>query len=233
MAEGKKSFILYSDHKETWEELSDEQAGKLIKHIFRYVNDENPELDDPLLKLVFIPMKQSLKRDLIKWEGTRSEKSIGGRFGNLKRWHKDLYNKVKKGEISLEEAEKIASDRKASHTDDIRSHTDTMPSHPIASIAVSDNVNVSVSDIYNTLSKDQVWIEAVLMTLKMRANQAEALKAHLKSFLQQIKATEEINKPIRQIKGHFVHWANKNPVGSKNIVNGVETINFKEKYAKK
>ena len=38
----KKSFLLYADWKETFETLSDDKAGELIKHIFAYVNDENP-----------------------------------------------------------------------------------------------------------------------------------------------------------------------------------------------
>ena len=43
MAEGKKSFILYVDQRGTFNKLSDEQAGKLIKHIFAYVSDEEQE----------------------------------------------------------------------------------------------------------------------------------------------------------------------------------------------
>ena len=33
---GKKSFVLYMDAKELWESLSNEQAGKFIKHIYDY-----------------------------------------------------------------------------------------------------------------------------------------------------------------------------------------------------
>ncbi len=41
MAEEKKGFILYSDIIHTIEKLTDEQAGKLFKHILKYVNDLN------------------------------------------------------------------------------------------------------------------------------------------------------------------------------------------------
>ena len=40
MAKDKKSFILYCDQKGVWDKLDDAQAGKLIKHIIAYVNDE-------------------------------------------------------------------------------------------------------------------------------------------------------------------------------------------------
>ena len=35
MAENKKGFILYSDQKELFEQLPDDKAGQLIKHIFK------------------------------------------------------------------------------------------------------------------------------------------------------------------------------------------------------
>ena len=64
MDKSKKSFILYSDQKELFDQLSDEQAGKLIKFIFSYVNDEEPTTDDLLINLAFTPIKQQFKRDL-------------------------------------------------------------------------------------------------------------------------------------------------------------------------
>jgi hypothetical protein len=68
MAKDKKSFVAYCDWLESFEELTDEEAGKLAKHLFRYVNDLNPEPPDKITKMCFIPIKQSLKRDLVKYE---------------------------------------------------------------------------------------------------------------------------------------------------------------------
>ncbi len=77
MAEDKKGFILYADQRGTFAKLSDEQAGKLVKHIFSYVNDENPE-SDFITELAFESIKQKLKRDLVKWEATRGKRSEAG-----------------------------------------------------------------------------------------------------------------------------------------------------------
>lgn len=63
----KKSFVLYSDIIHSIEILTDDEAGKLFKHILRYVNDLNPTLDDRFLKVTFEPIKQNLKRDLDKY----------------------------------------------------------------------------------------------------------------------------------------------------------------------
>ena len=71
---GKKSFLLYTDQREVFEELSDEDAGKLIKHIFAYVNDEDPITNDKLLKVAFLPIKTQLKRDLKTWENKQEQR---------------------------------------------------------------------------------------------------------------------------------------------------------------
>jgi hypothetical protein len=68
MATNKKSFIAYCDWIETFEELDDAEAGRLVKHLFRYVNDLDPQAVDKLTKMTFIPIKQTLKRDLKKHE---------------------------------------------------------------------------------------------------------------------------------------------------------------------
>jgi len=81
--EGKKSFVLYTDQREVFEELSDEDAGKLIKHIFSYVNDENPETDDKLIRLAFLPIKTQLKRDLKMWDEKKQLRSEAGKKGGL------------------------------------------------------------------------------------------------------------------------------------------------------
>lgn len=86
MAEEKKGFILYSDIIHTIEKLTDEQAGVLFKHILKYVNDENPECEDLITEIAFEPIKQSLKRDLLKWDDKKQKRSEAGIAGATKRW---------------------------------------------------------------------------------------------------------------------------------------------------
>lgn len=84
MAEGKKSIVVYSDWDEYFNDLTDEEAGKLIKHFFAYVNDENPILNDRVLEMAFKPIKNQLKRDLEKWEETKRKRSESGKAGGLR-----------------------------------------------------------------------------------------------------------------------------------------------------
>jgi hypothetical protein len=81
MAKDKKSFVAYCDWLESFEELSDEEAGKLVKHLFRYVSDLNPDAPDKLTKMMFIPIKQALKRDLKKYEGYIQKQVENGKKG--------------------------------------------------------------------------------------------------------------------------------------------------------
>ena len=148
MAEEKKSFILYADLIHTIEKLPNEDAGELFKHILRYVNDKNPTTENILVDVTFEPIKQQLKRDLKAWEGSKEEKSIAGIKGNLKRWNTDLYNKFIAGEMTLDEAQKIAENRRTSQPDNVRSQN-------IAKVAVNDNVTVTVNDTVNDIKEKE------------------------------------------------------------------------------
>lgn len=85
MAEGKKSFVLYADIEESIEDMTNEEAGKLFKHILRYVNDKNPVTEDRIVRANFIPIKNQLKRDLEKWENIRVKRSEAGKASAKKR----------------------------------------------------------------------------------------------------------------------------------------------------
>lgn len=140
MAENKKSFLLYCDIIHTVKKLPIDKAGELFITILEYVNDQNPVINDTIIDLVFEPIKQNLKRSLKDWESKKVEKSDSGKLGNLKRWNPELYNQVILGNLLIEDALIIASNRKISHSD----NTDRTAMQSIANVAVNVNDNVSV-----------------------------------------------------------------------------------------
>ena len=81
MAENKKSFILYADLIHTVKKMPSDKAGELFLTILQYVNDENPTVEDMLVDIAFEPIKQQLKRDLVKWEEFRIKQSDNGKKG--------------------------------------------------------------------------------------------------------------------------------------------------------
>lgn len=78
MAKDKKSFLLYCDIRHTVTKMPDDKAGQLFKHILDYVNDLNPQTDDLIIQLTFEPIKQQLKRDLLKYECIRNKRIEAG-----------------------------------------------------------------------------------------------------------------------------------------------------------
>lgn len=128
MAENKKGFVLYADQKSIIDMLPNDKAGELLKHIFAYVNDENPVNEDPLINLAFEPIKLQLKRDLQKWEETRVKRSIAGSISAEKR--KQQNQQVL---TSVESVEQVPTKSTVIVNDNV-------------------NVNVNVNDINNISS---------------------------------------------------------------------------------
>lgn len=100
MAKDKKSVLLYCDLIHTVSPLTDEEAGRLFKHFLAYVNDLNPQPIDRLTGLLFEPIKQNLKRDLIKWE----EKSQKNKDNARIRWDKNNANASERTEVNANDA---------------------------------------------------------------------------------------------------------------------------------
>ena len=92
MAKEKNSFLLYCDIIHTVEKLDDVQAGKLFKHLLKYVNDQDPTPENALVEIAFEPIKQSLKRDLIKYETIRERNSENAK----KRWNATASDRIPK-----------------------------------------------------------------------------------------------------------------------------------------
>lgn len=84
MAENKKSFVLYTDIIHVFANLTDEESGKLIKHLLAYVNDLNPiPPDNRIIQIAFEPIKLQLKRDLKHWESVINKRKDAGKLGGL------------------------------------------------------------------------------------------------------------------------------------------------------
>jgi hypothetical protein len=221
MAQDKKSFVAYADWKSVFDMLDFEEAGILVKHLFAYVNDEDPELEDRILKIAFEPIKQSLKRDLKKYETTKETKSNSGALGNLKRWNNDLYCSFLAKEITLEKALEVAKHRKESQkVAEIANIAVTV------SDSVNDNVSVTVSDSVILLEKEtkeeikkvfiskneifgkellegQVWIETVSMQNRITP---EEVPKWIDDFNKKLITEIDTKISKKEYASHFSRW---------------------------
>ena len=75
----KDSFILYTEQQEVFDNLSDEEAGQLIKAIFNYVETGEASNLNKTLNLAFIPIRQNIDRNSEKWEETKNKRSEAGK----------------------------------------------------------------------------------------------------------------------------------------------------------
>lgn len=103
MAEGKNKVIVYTDWIHAFEALTDEEAGKLIKHFFKYVNDQEPVLDERILQLTWIPMRLEINKQLSSnnyadrhwnWKGgVTSENRLIRNSSEYAEWRKSVFER--------------------------------------------------------------------------------------------------------------------------------------------
>jgi hypothetical protein len=202
MATGKKSFLLYCDYKATFQELSDSEAGKLIKHIFQYVTDENPELNNRMLKIAFEPIKQQLKRDLKIWEETLVKRSDAGKASAKKR------EQIKQVLTHVESVEHNSTNSTVSVNDNVN-------------VIVNDNVNESVSEIQEITLTD-FKVTPMIKKNILEMNQLHSLwskisklnpedtRCELINFLDEKMALEKKYKNLDDLKSHITNWFKTN-----------------------
>lgn len=183
MAENKKGFILYADLIHTVKHLTSEEKGILLQHLLEYVNDLNPKLDNRLLMAVFEPIKQQLKRDLLHWNNVRDVRSANGKKGGRPK----KLNKPKKANGLFE---KLIKPKKAV-IDNV-------------TVTVTDNVIVKVNDIKKELNNN-LWIEQICMKKKLEIID---VKEYLNIFINDLELKDDLHKPIKELKKHFINWLN-------------------------
>ena len=195
MAENKKSFIMYCDWQETFESLTDEEAGKLIKHFYRYVNDENPVSDNRLIAIVFEPMKAVLKNDLKKYEDKRlkNKENIG------KRWNKK--NTTEYDRIKYDTNYTVNDND--NDNDNVNERENIIPSPEIQKF-IDGNSEKELKDVFIEISKDQRWIETICMNFQLKTKD-KALD-YLEQFMKKLLNEGTDRKSIKDTKSHFARW---------------------------
>tara|TARA_R110000868_G_C10799249_1_gene756938 strand:+ start:514 stop:1116 length:603 start_codon:yes stop_codon:yes gene_type:complete len=181
MAENKKSFVLYTDSQGLVNQLPDDVAGRLLKHIYAYVNDENPITDELLIKIAFEPIKMQLKRDLVKWEQTLESRSKAGK--------------------ASAEAKRLLKENQQNSTN--LTSVDFVQQSSTNS-TVNDNVNVNVNDIYyKELLISESWIE---INAKNNRTTPDKVKLYLTKFNNNLIAQGEKKNNKREYQSHFARW---------------------------
>lgn len=182
MAENKKGFVLYADQVSIFKDLTDEEAGILIKHIFSYVNDENPVLENRLIDMAFKPIKLQLKRDLVKYQSVKERNSANAR----KRW------------------DAVASSGIPKDTKNADKDNDTVKDNDTDTVKVKDINKNTVSEIWFKDLENSSYLERIAMDNKLTIQQ-------VKNKLPEFKPKMNIEyKTFNDLVNHFKNWIIKN-----------------------
>ena len=218
MAENKKSFLLYSDIIHTVKKLSNEQAGELFKHVLSYVNNETPVTDNIIIELVFEPIRQSLKRDLLKYENicnrNRNNGSKGGRPVNPKEPNKPtgLIGNPKnpnKPDSDSDSDSDSGIEKKNINNKSVLKRQNVLD---ITSVVLNpenltnEQLSARQKKIWDEALVSQVWIENNMRSLGLSER---SVKEMIKTFLRLEFAADTANRPFSEIKKHFAYWAKK------------------------
>lgn len=102
----KKSFVMYYDWREIFAELTDEEAGKLIKMIYDYECDRVAGDMNKLLKLAFLPIKNTLDNDRMKYEEVCEKRKEAGKKGGRPHKIEVLADCEEENQMVLEKSKK-------------------------------------------------------------------------------------------------------------------------------
>lgn len=131
----KDNFLLKKSQQEIFNELSNEEAGKLIKGIFQYANTGESGLDG-YLKIIFIPIKTEIDKNEKRYEEVCKKNRENGKLGG----------RPKKEEVEKENQEVI---EKTEENRMVFEKTEENPKNPIN----HNHIHISPSNIAN---QDQI-----------------------------------------------------------------------------
>lgn len=222
----KESFVLFTEQKEIFENLSNEQAGQLIKAVFSYIETEKIPKMDTILNIAFIPIRQALDRNNDKWEDIKQKRSEAGKIGA----------EIKKQKQAKEANANFAKKEIAKQA-----------------VNVNDNVNVSVNVNNNNKSggcvdgsqnASESCVDGLQSIIDFYENNIgflspyglEIIKSYLKKMpadviIYAIKISIEANKrTIQYIKGILNNWEK---AGIKTLIEAKEENKNKTKRTEK
>lgn len=198
MAENKKSFIAYCDWIDTFNELDNEHAGMLIKHLLEYVNDKNPVTENMIVRVGFANIKTTLKRDLKKWENTSTVRSETGKIGGIKsgeaRRHKS--KQIKANEANALKSKQIEHDNVNDSVNDVDYSSSTL-------------FSLAFFEREITIGQNEFTLHAQRQTNRT----LDELENLINVFITECRSLSKLSWPnASDARKHFINWVKKQPI---------------------
>lgn len=191
----RKSFVLYTEWENTFNRLSNELAGELIKVIFDYVRTgEIPQIDNAVVDGVFSAFQPSIDRNISKYDAAIEQRKEAGKRSAEKR----------KRDATTVESRLRTSTVSDSVSDSV---SDTLSLNG-ESVREGANKVFDLQSIKEQLLSDEIWKESVCMQSTLGVSFISMLPDQLDKFIAYIVSIGEERSisNISDAKRRFTYW---------------------------
>jgi hypothetical protein len=204
-AMSRKSFVLYTEWENTFNRLSNELAGELIKVIFDYVRTgEIPQIDNAVVDGVFSAFQPSIDRNISKYDAAIEQRKEAGKRSAEKR---------KRDATTVDESKRDATTvesrlRTSTVSDSVSDSVSDTLSLNGESVREGANKVFDLQSIKEQLLSDEIWKESVCMQSTLGVSFISMLPDQLDKFIAYIVSIGEERSisNISDAKRRFTYW---------------------------
>lgn len=201
----RKSFVLYTEWENTFNRLSNELAGELIKVIFDYVRSgEIPQIDNAVVDGVFSAFQPSIDRNISKYDAAIEQRKEAGKRSAEKR---------KRDATTVDESKRDATTvesrlRTSTVSDSVSDSVSDTLSLNGESVREGANKVFDLQSIKEQLLSDEIWKESVCMQSTLGVSFISMLPDQLDKFIAYIVSIGEERSisNISDAKRRFTYW---------------------------
>ena len=201
----RKSFVLYTEWENTFNRLSNELAGELIKVIFDYVRTgEIPQIDNAVVDGVFSAFQPSIDRNISKYDAAIEQRKEAGKRSAEKR---------KRNATTVDESKRDATTvesrlRTSTVSDSVSDSVSDTLSLNGESVREGANKVFDLQSIKEQLLSDEIWKESVCMQSTLGVSFISMLPDQLDKFIAYIVSIGEERSisNISDAKRRFTYW---------------------------
>lgn len=201
----RKSFVLYTEWENTFNRLSNELAGELIKVIFDYVRTgEIPQIDNAVVDGVFSAFQPSIDRNISKYDAAIEQRKEAGKRSAEKR---------KRDATTVDESKRDATTvesrlRTSTVSDSVSDSVSDTLSLNGESVREGANKVLDLQSIKEQLLSDETWKESACMQSTLGISFMAMLPDQLDKFIAYIVSIGEERSisNISDAKRRFTYW---------------------------
>lgn len=184
----RKSFIIHKDSLDVLEDLTDEQAGQLLKAMWSYQKKEAYDLS-AIVKIAFNPFKHQFDRDDVKYENTCKRRAEAGAKGGKQ--------KVANASNRKQKVAKVADNKSKSKN---KSKNKSNISKDINTFVPNEASIEAANSIYPNCSIDDLVIDFIDQAAN-RKNPFKDLQSGFRNYVRKgwVKPKEQISKSFAQM----------------------------------